>query len=324
MALMRSLQLAEQIDTPSGIFPLIYDGGEFTSLVDSIVWARENHAELIDLTFQHGTVLFRNFGTKTDQDFDAFIQAFNLENFHYRKSLSNAVRFNRTERVFTANESPANVKIFLHHEMAQTPIYPSRLFFFCEQPAETGGATPICRSDLLVVRLKEQHPRFVADLITKGLRYRNILPDEDDPQSGMGRSWRSTFQADTHDECETNMAKLGYSGEWRDDGSLVSTTPVLDGIRMLSDGRQTFFNQLIAAYRGWGSDGDSGPSITFGDGTPLDHVAVTAACDIADELTFNVPWQQGDVALVDNYVTMHARQTFTGIRKILASLVAVE
>ncbi len=320
---MRTLQLAEQIDTPSGIFPLIYDGREFTSLGDSIAWAQENHAELIDLAFQHGTVLFRNFGTVTDQDFDTFIQAFNLENFHYQQSLSNAVRFNRTERVFTANEAPADVKIFLHHEMAQTPIYPSRLFFFCEQPAETGGATPICRSDVLVVRLKEQHPQFVADLITKGLKYRNILPNEDDPQSGMGRSWRSTFQANTPEECEAKMEKLGYTGEWRDDGSLVSTTPILDGIRTLPDGRQTFFNQLIAAYRGWGSDENSGPPITFGDGTPLDHVAVTAACEIADELIFNVPWQQGDVVLVDNYVTMHARQTFTGTRKILASLVSV-
>jgi len=320
---MRTLQLSEQIDTPSGIFPLIYDGGEFTSLSASIAWAQKNHSELIDLAFHHGAVLFRNFGTETDHDFDRFIQAFNLENFHYEQSLSNAVRFNRTERVFTANEAPADVKIFLHHEMAQTPFYPSRLFFFCEQPAETGGATPICRSDVLVVRLQEQHPQFIADLITKGLKYRNILPDQDDPQSGMGRSWRSTFHADTPEQCEANMAEIGYTGEWRDDGSLVSTTPVLDGIRSLADGRQTFFNQLIAAYRGWGSDENSGPPITYGDGTPLDHVAVTAACEIADELTFNVPWQQGDVVLVDNYVTMHARQTFTGTRKILASLVAV-
>ena len=320
---MRTLQLSEQIDTPSGIFPLIYDGGEFTSLSASIAWAQRNHLELIDLAFHHGAVLFRNFGTETDHDFDRFIQAFNLENFHYEQSLSNAVRFNRTERVFTANEAPADVKIFLHHEMAQTPFYPSRLFFFCEQPAETGGATPICRSDVLVVRLQEQHPQFIADLITKGLKYRNILPDQDDPQSGMGRSWRSTFHADTPEQCEANMAEIGYTGEWRDDGSLVSTTPVLDGIRSLADGRQTFFNQLIAAYRGWGSDEISGPPITYGDGTPLDHVAVTAACEIADELTFNVPWQQGDVVLVDNYVTMHARQTFTGTRKILALLVAV-
>ena len=39
----------------------------------------------------------------------------------------------------------------LHHEMAQTPLYPSRLFFFCEQPAAEGGATPICRSDVKVL-----------------------------------------------------------------------------------------------------------------------------------------------------------------------------
>lgn len=320
---MKTLQLTDQIDTPSGVFPLIYDGvGEFTSLSESMTWAQENHSELIDLAFQHGAILFRNFGTSTDQDFDRFIQAFNLENFHYEQSLSNAVRFNRTERVFTANEAPADVKIFLHHEMAQTPFYPSRLFFFCEQPAETGGATPICRSDVLVVRLQQQYPQFVSDLITKGLKYRNILPDQDDPLSGMGRSWRSTFHADTREQCNANMAEIGYTGEWRDDGSLVSTTPILDGIRTLADGRKTFFNQLIAAYRGWGSDENSGPPISYGDGTPLDHAAVNAACEIADELTFNVPWQQGDVVLVDNYVTMHARQTFTGTRKILASLVA--
>ena len=66
MTLMRTLQLAEQIDTPSGIFPLIYDGDEFTSLGGAIAWAQENHSELIDQAFQHGTVLFRNFETKTE------------------------------------------------------------------------------------------------------------------------------------------------------------------------------------------------------------------------------------------------------------------
>jgi hypothetical protein len=50
------------------------------------------------------------------------------------------------------------VAIYLHHEMAQTPIYPSRLFFFCEQPATEGGATPICRSDVLWERLAALRP----------------------------------------------------------------------------------------------------------------------------------------------------------------------
>ena len=46
------------------------------------------------------------------------------------------------------------------------------------------------------------------------------------------------------------------------------------------------------------------------------------AADIAEALTFDVPWQDGDIALVDNYVAMHGRRTFSGTRKVLASLVA--
>ena len=38
-------------------------------------------------------------------DFDRFIAAFELENFPYEQSLSNAVRVNYTPRVFSANEA---------------------------------------------------------------------------------------------------------------------------------------------------------------------------------------------------------------------------
>ena len=102
------------------------------------------------------------------------------------------MRVNKTPRVFTANEAPPTVTIFLHHEMAQTPLYPSRLFFFCEESAETGGATPICRSDVLYDRLKERCPKFAADCENKGLRYMHVMPGNDDAKSGMGRSWQST------------------------------------------------------------------------------------------------------------------------------------
>jgi hypothetical protein len=84
-----------------------------------------------------------------------------------------------------------------------------------------------------------------------------------------------------------------------------------------------FFNQLIAAFKGW-KDVRNEPSkaITHGDGSPLDADAVHLAADIAEELTFDVPWQQCDVVLVDNYLVMHGRRTFSGTRKVWASLVA--
>src|SRR5205823_8541424 len=136
---------------------------------------------------RHGAVLFRGFPLATAEDFDAFVAAFGLPNFPYSESLSNAVRVNRTLRVFTANEAPPTVSIFLHHEMAQTPVYPSKLFFFCEEPAETGGATPICRSDVLWEGIFRRGPGFVRDLVAKGVRYLHLKPAEKGAWSGMGR-----------------------------------------------------------------------------------------------------------------------------------------
>jgi alpha-ketoglutarate-dependent taurine dioxygenase len=288
-------------------------------------WLAACRDDLIGKAARHGTVLFRSFPVRTAEDFDAFVAAFGLRNFPYYDSLSNAVRVNRTPRVFTANEAPPSVSIFLHHEMAQTPIYPSKLFFFCEQPAVTGGATPLCRSDVLWERLAARCPAFARDCETKGLRYSNVMPAENDPGSGMGRGWQRTLRAATRTEAENRLRELGYSWEWLPDDCLRATTPVLPAVRALPDGRKTFFNQLIAAFQGWKDiRNDPTKSITFGDGSPLDRDAATTAAELGEELSFDVPWQQGDVALVDNFVTMHGRRTFSGTRKVLASLIAVE
>lgn len=310
-----------------------YDGEAFplalacrsplVTLTEVCDWVREERERLLQLASRHGAILFRGFPLATAEDFDAFIAAFDLPNFPYEASLSNAVRVVRTPRVFTANEAPPSVMIYLHHEMAQTPIYPSRLFFFCEQPAETGGATPLCRSDVLWERLQAAEPAFAQACREKGLRYTNVMPPDNDPTSGMGRSWQSTLRARTREEAEQRLASLGYSWAWLPGGELRATTPVLPAVRRLPDGRETFFNQLIAAFQGWkDSRNDPSKAICFGDGTPLDRAAVDHATQIAESLTFDIPWQKGDVALVDNYLTMHGRRTFAGTRKVLASLIA--
>lgn len=119
------------------------------------------------------------------------------------------------------------------------------------------------------------------------------------------------------------MAELGYSAVWNSDGSLTATTPVLSGVKNLGDGRRVFFNQLIAAYSGFASRGQSADdAITFGDGSLLPEQEVQQAIALAEELTFELCWELGDVVLVDNLVSMHGRRPFDGPRKILASLVA--
>ena len=118
------------------MFPLVLACQAPATLDGATAWIAENRRQLCDRAALHGAILFRGFPLTGAEDFDRFIAAFDLPNFPYEDSLSNAVRVIKTPRVFTANEAPPTVTIFLHHEMAQTPIYPGKLFFFCEQPAE--------------------------------------------------------------------------------------------------------------------------------------------------------------------------------------------
>ena len=304
-------------------FPRVFQASQPLGLGDAVSWVSQHQAQVESQLNQSGAVLLRGFGLATDTDFDGVIQAFGWPNFTYADSLSNAVRRNRTERVFTANEAPPDVSIFLHHEMAQTPIYPSRLFFFCEQPARQGGATPICRSDLLLTRLAAAAPEFVRDCETKGVTYSQTMPPVDDLGSGQGRSWRSTLSADEPLAAEAKLRQLGYQWQWQDDGSLSVTTPVLPAVRELADGSRAFFNQLIAAFFGWqDARNQSQKAICFGDGSAIDGDAMLLAIDLAEALTVELAWQKGDVAIVDNFRVMHGRRPFQGERRVLASLVA--
>ncbi len=299
-------------------FPAIIVGdGDLSELVSA------KKAEINEALESAGAVLFRGFDVPDAQAFDAAIEAYGEPGFTYEESLSNAVRVNVTPRVFTANEAPPATEIFLHHEMAQTPLYPSKLLFFCEISAEEGGATPLCRSDWLWERLEVSHPELAERFAALGVRYINTMPGTDDAGSGQGRSWLSTLGITTREEAEARLAELGYDHQWQDDDSLRATTPVLPAKRDLGGGRASFFNQLIAAFCGWkDSRNDGSRALTFGDGTPVTAEHMGPVIALAEELTYDHMWQAGDVVLVDNFAVMHGRRPFVGKRRVLASLVA--
>lgn len=304
------------------LFPYAFGCRSSGATLDQVTgWVSENRPKLLELATRHGAVLFRGFPTRTAEDFDACIRALNLENFPYERSLSNAVRINRTERVFSANEAPPEVRIFFHHEMAQTPLFPKYILFFCEIAPQAGGATPLCRSDILYQRLAERCPEFIEACEAKGLCYTNVMPGTDDPQSGMGRSWRSTLGVEDAKAAQARLDELDYSWQWLNDECLKVTTPPLPAVMVVRPGQKTFFNQLIAAFCGWkDSRNDPTEAIRHGDGSPLDAEAVGIAGELAEELTFDHHWQPGDIVLLDNTVAMHARRPFEGTRKVLASL----
>jgi len=62
--------------------------------------------------------------------------------------------------------------------------------------------------------------------------------------------------------------------------------------------------------------------VTYGDGSTIDEEDLKAATDMAYDLSFDLNWQTGDVALIDNDRVMHGRRPFHGSRSVLASLCA--
>ena len=312
---------------------LTYNGEVFPSIVvfdspsnyNAETWV-QSHKHAIERSLQlSGAVLFRGFPVTSAEDFDAFSAAFGYPDFTYAESLSNAVRINFTKRVFTANEAPPDVEIFLHHEMAQTPVSPSRLFFYCHAAAEAGGATPLCRSDQLFQKLIREKPEWAAEFETKGVKYTTVMPEQNDPNSGQGRSWKSTLSVQDKFGAEQKLKSLGYSWKWQVDNTLEATTPKLPAVKVLPTGEKAFYNQLIAAYRGWkGVNENPKSAITFGDGSEFKLTQLEYVTSLTDEFTFDLCWQDGDIAMVDNHRTMHGRRSYSGDRKreVLVALAA--
>jgi alpha-ketoglutarate-dependent taurine dioxygenase len=298
-------------------FPyVIHNNSGLKDITAAIDWLTAESTSLKSDLSITGALLFRGFPIKSAEDFDAFSSAFNYGNFTYQESLSNSVRINKTPKVFTANEAPPDVEIFLHHEMAQTPIHPEKIFFCCLSPAEQGGATPLCQSDKVYEALNEEHPEWVSKFERLGLKYTTLMPDFDELTSGQGRGWRSTLSVQDKSKAEDKLKELGYTWEWQENGSLLATSPSLPAITELPDGRKSFFNQVIAAYRGWKrKEGTASPVVTFGNGEQIDEAILNTVIDIASRFTSPLKWEAGDVALVDNKRVMHGRYPYSGLTK---------
>ena len=317
------ISISKNLNAQSESEPLVYRFSYHKKNLDNVLnWVKTKKEEIISGLNIHGAVLMRGFPVESDIHFDAFIEAFEMDNLDYRDTLSNAIRINRTPRVFTANESPPNVSIHLHHELAQTTTYPSHLFFYCENPPNSGGETPICRSDILFEKLENKVPLFLKKCATLGVRYTNIIPSKKDQDSGQGRSWQDTLSVSDKVSAEKLLKSLNYNWEWLKDGSIKVITCSLPAIHSLPNGCKVFFNQLIAAFEGWNDNRNIGEeSICFGDGSNISKKDMTEVCKLADKISFDLSWEKNDLVIINNMMMMHGRKPFLGRRSVLASLV---
>ncbi|KAI9284761.1 hypothetical protein BC943DRAFT_325551 [Umbelopsis sp. AD052] len=321
-----NFEFQRQLDVPNEgtvTFPLVFTpeaGSQLSTIEEAVAWVETNQTKLLELAKVHGAILLRDFPITTAEHFDAIGKAVGLAEFPYIGGA--APRTVITGSVFTANESPADQLIPYHHELAQSKNHPLHIMFYCDKPADKGGETPICLSNLIYEQISREFPDFIEEIGKKGVKYIRVLPVEDDATSAIGRGWQSTFMTTDAKEAERQAEELGMTLEWLPDGSLKTTSPILPATKLDErTGKVSWFNSIVAAFTGWqDSRNDATKAVVYGDGSPLDPVILRRCLDIMNELCCSFEWKKGDVILIDNVVTMHSRNSFEGSRRIYASL----
>ncbi|EXJ86317.1 hypothetical protein A1O3_03268 [Capronia epimyces CBS 606.96] len=276
-----------------------------------------------DLLTQHGVILFRGLPIETPKDLSSFVDSFNFVRPHKEVGLSGK-RTTVVDNIKTASEMPSNAIFHFHNEYARSAHFPELIFFWSELVPQQGGQTPLLSSLELYDRVKQELPELHDQLIFKGIIGRQYYPSKEDPDwKEIGWNWKDSygFEIEDGDSLEVQHQKveavlekyLQATGEWQSNGSLHVLQHVPAIRRVKSTGVPTFFNGLAGTYGSAKLNGALEPPYrikngkgyklptSFGDGSRIPSEWLDRLIEIQEAIQFLVPWQRGDVALVNNY-----------------------
>jgi alpha-ketoglutarate-dependent taurine dioxygenase len=290
--------------------------------VDALAWAEAHRAAIEEKLLCHGALLFRGFGgVHGTEGLQAFVRAVCGDLLEYRERSS--PRHELADRVYTSTDYPAEQTIFPHNEHSYARRFPLKLFFSCILPAEAGGETPVGDTRRIFQRIDPEVRRRFTE---KGWMYvRNFHP-------GFGLSWQTVFQTDDRARVEEYCRDAGIEWEWRS-GDRLRTRQVRPATaRHPRTGEDVWFNHatffhistLPAAIREplqHDFDDEDLPNNTwYGDGAPIEPEVAEHLRNAYLAEMVALPWQQDDILLIDNMLTAHARNPFTGPRKVAVAM----
>ena len=289
--------------------------------LDLIAWARENRRFLDERLQREGAILFRNFSLRTPPEFESLIEAVSgkLLDYSYRSTPRSLV----SGHIYTSTEYPAHQSIPLHNENSYSLSWPMKLWFFSLEVAPAGGETPIVDSRRVYQRIP---PEIRECFDQKGLLYvRNY-------GVGLDLPWEDVFQTNNKAEVEAYCRSAEIEFEWIGEDQLRTRQRCQVSATHPHTGDKVWFNQahlfhvsrLPVEVREW-LLGDFAPedlprNVYFADGSDIEPELLDEILKVYEQQMVIFPWRAGDVLLVDNMLTAHGRQPFTGKRRVVVGM----
>jgi alpha-ketoglutarate-dependent taurine dioxygenase/acyl carrier protein len=288
--------------------------------IDLADWASSHQKFIETHLLKHGAILFRGFNLTSAADFENVANAIHPNLFGEYGDLP---REGVSGKVYGSTPYPPDKTILFHNESSHLHCWPLKIWFFCVQPAQQGGETPIldCRKiyQLLNPRLREKFEE-------KQLMYvRNYI-------DGLDVSWQDFFHTTDKAEVENYCRQAGMEFEWLENNGL-KTRKIRPAVAKHSKtGELVFFNQLQLHHVSC-LDSDVRQSLLsvfgedklprnvyYGDGTPIEDSVMEEIGAIYQENQISFLWQKGDILMLDNMLTSHSRNPYVGSRKIVVAM----
>ncbi|MCK9877835.1 TauD/TfdA family dioxygenase [Frankia sp. Ag45/Mut15] len=278
-------------------------------------------AQLGSLLVEHKALVFRGFAVEVGtlpQILDGLLPN-RLAYVH-----GNSPRTKVGANVYTSTEFPSEFTISMHGELSYARAWPARLAFFCEVAPGSGGATPVVDAERWLHMLDPELRAAFAG----GIRYSQNLPE----RHGLGKSWPDTYETTDRRQVEHYLVEAGAEWEWKADGGLRVHQLRPATVRHPVTGAEVWFNQadqwhpaglgdeVAVALASLMTPDELPQSVSFADGTAIPGSYVHQIRDRGLAEAVDVPWQAGDLLLVDNVLIAHGRRPFTGARRVLVAM----
>jgi alpha-ketoglutarate-dependent taurine dioxygenase len=324
-------------------YPRLFTPQGVRDAMAPVAWLGEHFARVSEAVQTTGAALLRGFAIDRPETFTSLATRFagSLGDDYEGPSPRQQV----ARGAYTASEVPGTLSIPEHAEMSYLPRMTRHLFFWCQEPARSGGATTLVDGRRVLAALDEER---IAPLLAGPLQIRRRhAPASFRRDPFELKPWNEMFATRDRGEALARASAFGFAARFEPSGALTLEHEQPAVRHHPETGARVWLNHLLvfhasapeaillgAARR----DGVLGAAALYPAarayrrlsarlgrdvasdvrcaGEPIADEVVAHVRGVIDEKAVLLDWRKGDLVIVDNHLVLHGRRPFRGPRRI--------